>query len=130
MRTAISTNKNQRLGVSIYLSRFAALLVAISAFVLPERVAAEFDCNLCVHGGALLENVYGTNCLGQLVSGKSHPGETVFVRLDVRNVDCCPNTGTGSGFESPTNDWHLVTNVVDSVNFGCTNLQTANLIIS
>ena len=129
MSDALYQNQNQKTGTInfVYLPKLAVLLAAILAFVLPGKVAAQVDCNSCVHGGALLENVFGTNCLGQLVSGKAHAGDTVFVRLIIRNVDCCPNDGS-TNFQPPFIDWHLVTNVTDAANFGCSNLQTANLL--
>ena len=124
-----SPNENRTTGMFklASLSKVGALFAAILALTLPGRVTAQVDCDQCVHGGALLENAFGTNCLGQLAAGKTHVGDTVFVRLILRNVDCCPVPNTPP-FESPFIDWHLVTNVVDSVNYGCTTLQTANLL--
>src|ERR1043165_5192952 len=90
MQTSNSPSGVQNPALWIRLSKFAALLAALVAFVFPGKIAAQVDCDLCVHGGALLENFSGTNCLGQLISGKSHAGDTVFVRLVARNVDCCP----------------------------------------
>src|ERR1043165_5135402 len=89
MQTSNSPSGVQNPALWIRLSKWAALLAALVAFVFPGRIPAQLDCDLCVHGGARLETVYGMLCLGPLISGKSHAGDTVFVRLVARNVDCC-----------------------------------------
>src|SRR5687767_3834747 len=48
------------------------------------------QAQVCFHGGALTQNVFSTNCLGQLVLGRAHIGDTVGVLIAPTMVDDCP----------------------------------------
>jgi hypothetical protein len=48
----------------------------------------------CLHGGSLTENTFSTNCLGQIVFGKTHIGSTVGVIIRANMVDDCPGDQT------------------------------------
>jgi len=69
----------------------------------------------CSHSVSVGVAVYGTNAFGQLISGRAHPGDTVFVHIRVIMADDCGGDQT------------LVTNVIDSVDAQCVSFTT-NLI--
>jgi hypothetical protein len=88
--------------------------VALLAVALPKAVMAQ----PCLHGGSLTENVFSTNCLGQIVFGKTHVGSTVGVLIRANMVDDCPGDQT------------LITNVTDKVSFNSVNSFTTSNLIS
>src|SRR5215203_3761069 len=99
----------RRLSSAFLMSCTAALL----AVALPKAVMAQ----PCLHGGSLTENVFSTNCLGQVVFGKTHVGSTVGVLIRANMVDDCPGDQT------------LITNVTDLIAFNSvTFFTTSNLL--
>ena len=69
--------------------RLLGVLASVSLLAFTTVVPLSSQAQPCFHGGALSENVFGTNCLGQLIAGKARPGSTVFVLLRVTMNDDC-----------------------------------------
>ena len=82
-----------------------AFLAALTTGLLLTIVQETGSAQPCLHGGSLTENTFSTNCLGQLVFGKTHVGSTVGVLIRANMVDDCPGDQT------------LITNITDRIDF-------------
>jgi hypothetical protein len=108
-------NTNQTNNVRRRFSR-AALLSSMAGLMMAASTGS-VSAQICLHGGSLTENTFSTNCLGQIVFGKTHVGSTVGVLIRANMVDDCPGDQT------------LITNIVDRISFNSTTFfTTTNLI--
>src|SRR5215216_1509407 len=82
-----------------------ACLTALTFGLLLTVVPQSGSAQICLHGGKLIEFTFSTNCLGQIVYGKTHVGSTVGVLIRTEMVDDCPGDQT------------LVTNITDRIDF-------------